>query len=132
MKRRIFTLEEAIALLPWLESKLQELDPIRGGLDRLQEQLSDLFRQSRSNGKTRIEAEIHQAQKEMDEARSKVAEIVQEINDNGIIVRDANIGLVDFPALRDQTEVFLCWVRGEGSIGYWHGANEGYMSRKPL
>ena len=132
MRRRIFTLEEATALLPWLESKLRELDPIRGELDRLQKQLSALSQQSRSNGKARIEAEIHQVQKEVEEARSKVAEVVQEINDKGIIVRDANIGLVDFPALRSQTEVFLCWVRGEDPIGYWHGTNEGYMSRKPL
>ena len=42
------------------------------------------------------------------------------------------MGLVDFPAVRQDQEVFLCWVRGEDVIQYWHGTNEGYASRKAL
>jgi hypothetical protein len=51
----------------------------------------------------------------------------------GVIVKDADRGLVDFPALRESgEEVLLCWQVGEDEIGYWHGLEEGFAGRKPL
>ena len=132
MNKSIFTLEEASSLLPWLESKFQEMDPVREEQGRLQAELSSLFRRSRGNGKAGVETVISKAQKALDAARSRESEAVQEISDRGIIVRDVNMGLVDFPAVRQDKEVFLCWVRGEDAIEYWHGTNEGYASRKAL
>ncbi len=132
MNKSIFTLEEASGLLPWLEAKFQEMDPVREEQGRLQAELLSLFRQSRGNGKAGVETAISEAQKSLDAARSRESEAVQEISDRGIIVRDVNMGLVDFPAEREGQEVFLCWVRGEEAIQYWHGTNEGYASRKAL
>lgn len=130
--RRIFTLEEATALLPWVEEKLRDLDPIRDTLDEIKARFSTLSQESRGNGKQSIGAEVLQAQKELEEATSKFTEIIEAVNQRGIVVRDARVGLIDFLALRDQEEIFMCWVRGEESIRYWHGTNEGYASRKPL
>ena len=50
----------------------------------------------------------------------------------GVLVKDLDRGLVDFPALRDGEEVLLCWQVGEGEIAYWHGLEEGFAGRKPL
>jgi hypothetical protein len=51
----------------------------------------------------------------------------------GVIVKDADRGLVDFPALRESgEEVLLCWQVGEDEIAYWHGLEEGFAGRKPL
>ena len=91
-----------------------------------------LFRQSRHNGEASMEVEISKAQEDIEAVRSRMREMVGEINSQGIIVRDADRGLVDFPALREGREVFLCWLRGEESIQFWHGTDEGYASRKPL
>ena len=132
MNKNIFTLEEASGLLPLLESKFQEMDPVREEQGRLQAELSSLFRRSRGNGKAGVETAVSEAQKALDAARSRESEAVQEISDRGIIVRDVNMGLVDFPAVRQDQEVFLCWVRGEDAIEYWHGTDEGYASRKAL
>jgi len=130
--RRIFTLEEATALLPWVEERLRNLDPIRNALDEIKARFSTLSQESRGNGNVSIGAEVLQVQKELEEATSKFTEVIEEINQKGIVLRDARAGLIDFLALRDQEEIFMCCLRGEESIRYWHGTNEGYSSRKPL
>ena len=57
---------------------------------------------------------------------------VQEIFDKGIIVRDVDRGLVDFPTQREGREVFLCWVGGEETIDFWHETDRGFAHRQPL
>ncbi len=51
----------------------------------------------------------------------------------GIVLRDLNRGLIDFPTLRDGREVYLCWVEAEeDEIGFWHDLDAGYPGRQPL
>ena len=50
---------------------------------------------------------------------------VNELEDLGVRVRDIDMGLIDFPAIRFGNTVFLCWRYGESDIEFWHGANEG-------
>lgn len=64
-----------------------------------------------------------------------VEEIVEEgrrLEESGIVVRDLRKGLIDFPALLEGREVFLCWLKGEERIGFFHEADAGFASRKPL
>jgi hypothetical protein len=49
-----------------------------------------------------------------------------------IVLRDLERGLVDFPALRDGQEIYLCWEEGEDEIAYWHDQDSGYAGRQPL
>ena len=49
-----------------------------------------------------------------------------------VVLRDLDRGLVDFPAIRDEREVYLCWVEGEEEIGYWHDLEAGFAGREPL
>jgi len=49
-----------------------------------------------------------------------------------IVVRDLERGLVDFPALIDGREVYLCWLLDEPAIGHWHGVEAGFAGRRPL
>jgi hypothetical protein len=50
----------------------------------------------------------------------------------GIVLRDAETGLIDFPSRRDDREVFLCWRLGEKQVEYWHGPESGFAGRRPL
>jgi hypothetical protein len=59
-------------------------------------------------------------------------ELLEDLEKRSIIVRDLERGLVDFPALRDGREVFLCWEEGEPDIAYWHDLDAGYAGRQPL
>ena len=52
--------------------------------------------------------------------------------DRGILLRDADTGLVDFPAERDGERVFLCWRLGEDRIAWYHGEEAGFSGRRPL
>ena len=132
MANRIFTLEEADNLIPWLESKFQDLSAAREEEGRLQMSTTTLMRQSRSNGGSGMEGEIVSAQKAVDEATARTSGLIKEITDQGILIRNVDIGLVDFLSVRGGREVFLCWIRGEAAISYWHSTREGYGSRKPL
>jgi hypothetical protein len=47
-------------------------------------------------------------------------------------LRDLDRGLVDFPAIRDGREVYLCWIEGEPDIDFWHDLDAGYAGRQEL
>jgi hypothetical protein len=57
---------------------------------------------------------------------------VAELQGLDIVVRDVERGLVDFPALRDGDEVYLCWLVDEPEVGHWHGIDSGFAGRRPL
>ncbi len=58
--------------------------------------------------------------------------LVHQILDTGVLIKDVNIGLLDFPALRNGHEVYLCWQYGEGDIAFWHEIEAGYAGRQPI
>jgi hypothetical protein len=57
---------------------------------------------------------------------------IAELQAADIVVRDVVRGLVDFPALRDGHEIYLCWQEGEPEIGFWHEPDSGFAGRRPL
>src|SRR4051794_12983569 len=56
----------------------------------------------------------------------------EKLEELDLLVRDLETGLIDFPALRDGREVYLCWQVDEPEIGHWHTSETGYLSRRPL
>ena len=132
MMNRYYTLEEAIARLPWLEEKFSKMVPVRDELAVQQEQWIALLRRRRNNGHSSSEEEISRSQREVNRLTRDLQGQLKEITDEGILVRDVGRGLVDFPSLRDGREVHLCWLRGEPTIAYWHETNAGFPGRQPL
>jgi len=61
-----------------------------------------------------------------------MGEVLDQIGRLGVIVKDADEGLLDFPHLREDREVFLCWKKGEKEVKFWHELNAGYKGRQPL
>jgi hypothetical protein len=57
---------------------------------------------------------------------------VEYLAERGILLRDPDTGLIDFPAERDGEQVLLCWRLGEDDVGYYHGMRSGFSGRKPL
>ena len=125
-------MEEANSALPWLEEMLAHMVPLRGRLETQQIELLSLMQHRSGNGATSHDQEIGEAEKTQDNLARQLRQDLQEITDRGIIVRDIVRGLVDFPSDREGQTIFLCWLRGEPQIDYWHGTNEGFGSRKPL
>ena len=50
----------------------------------------------------------------------------------GIVLRDLDSGLIDFPSVRDGREIYLCWIDGEDDIEFWHDLDAGFAGRQPL
>jgi hypothetical protein len=77
-------------------------------------------------------AELARQKAESDQATRQLQEAVGKIQEIGCVVKDLDLGLVDFPSLLKGEEVYLCWKLGEERVGYWHGMEEGFAGRKPL
>ena len=132
MERRQFTLDEANALVPWLEETFQRLANMRQEQTDAQSRLDELLEHRGSNGSSSSNEAMQQAQGNVDRLARLMEEGFQDILAEGIIVRDVATGLVDFPSQRDGREVFLCWIRGEERIDFWHETNRGFAHRQPL
>ena len=132
MTPRHFTLEEANAMLPWLAETFSALMPIREELVQEQEQLLVMMRAGRGNGSSSHGMEITELQRKVDRLTEDLQRVAREISQRGIIVRDIGRWLVDFPSLREGREIYLCWVRGELEIGFWHETDTGFSNRQPI
>lgn len=132
MRERHFTLEEANDLLPWLEERFAAMMPVRDELVERQEHLLTLLRHRRSNGHSSKETEHSETQQSVERLTQQLQDQVREIVQRGILVRDVGRGLVDFPSVRAGQEVYLCWLRGEPEIAFWHETNRGFDHRQPL
>lgn len=70
--------------------------------------------------------------RQVGEAFLEVRRLLGALQEADIVVRDIDRGLIDFPAIRDSEEVYLCWELGEDAIAYWHDIETGYRGRQPL
>ena len=121
-----FTPQEASKLLPDIKIKLREIIERKRLADSLKSEVEHL---------RLIGFEVTESKRKLRELDIVVKELMQkmaELEDLGIIIRDIESGLVDFPADKFGDKVFLCWKYGEPEIEYWHGANEGFSRRKSL
>ena len=67
-------------------------------------------------------------------ARTGSVEVTTDIASvhTGCIIKDLDVGLLDFPSVIDNEEVYLCWKLGEDRIRFYHRQDEGFAGRKPL
>ncbi|HSW45591.1 MAG TPA: DUF2203 domain-containing protein [Phycisphaerae bacterium] len=65
-------------------------------------------------------------------ATDRLAELREELEEVGCELKDFETGLVDFPSIRDEREVRLCWRLGDGDVAFWHEVSAGFAGRKPL
>ncbi len=130
---RLFTMEEATALLPRLRSVLPSLQELQRQLDVIAGARQDIGRIAGGNGSPRDDV-LGQAgpRGRARELRERLDAGLEEIASLGCAVKDLGRGLVDFPTLRDGVVVYLCWQLGEERIAFWHGLEAGFGGRQPL
>jgi hypothetical protein len=100
-----FTPQQANAVLPEVEETVKKVIAIRQGSETVPEA-------------------------EMTESMVKLEREMQKLEDLGCVLKDLNQGLVDFPAVRLGTRVWLCWKLGERSVIFWHGLQDGFAGRQ--
>ncbi len=128
---RFFTVEEANLELHRLRQWLPRLQARRRRLDVVQHKLGELTLKAAANGNL-LEEEVHSTQREAKRLTEEFDKLIAKIKDLGCELKDIEQGLVDFPALREGREVYLCWRLGEEEIAFWHELDAGFGGRQPL
>jgi hypothetical protein len=132
MVERHFTPEEANALLEQVRPVAESLVAHRRAFTVAAARRARLTQRISGNGGDFDPQEPSELDEQLQREAAAVAGAVEELQALGVLVKDLDRGLVDFPALRDGEEVLLCWQVGEGEVAYWHGLEEGFAGRKPL
>jgi len=122
---RYFTLQEANIALETIRPLMDEAQAIRQKILDVQPEAWSAVEKSIGNGGNRTLSRVVQDFEKLDV-------LVHRILDTGVLIKDINIGLLDFPAFKDGREVYLCWQYGEGDIAFWHEIDAGYAGRQPI
>lgn len=130
---KLFSPEKANALIPkvaplveelWrkrrdLAIRLLESDPVMRGIEQAQHSRMATPRSPFTPGR-------------FSEQKAEIVRIMNRIEAYGCIVKDIDLGLLDFPSMKGGRPIYLCWKAGEVRIEHWHGMDEGFPDRKPL
>jgi hypothetical protein len=133
MADRYFSRREAESLLPMIGEYLDEARKHKEAVDGLEEEITrETSRIMLVGGCIPPYSKISKVKNEHALVTARLEAVVEKIQDTGCLVKDLDVGLVDFPTLRGGEEVYLCWKLGEERITFWHGTEEGFAGRKPL
>lgn len=117
-----FTVEEANAALPDLRERVARIRSARQEI---------LAASGRIGKRVAADGGGHDG-REYWEALAVLKAEVEHLSARGIVLRDPESGLLDFPAELSGRRVFLCWRLGEDHVGYWHEVDAGFLGRRPL
>jgi hypothetical protein len=130
---RHFTLDEATALLPEVGRLIREAVNSKDRLQSAEAWLHDLAQRIMMSGGVNVDTSLVESWKNQRESsESALKGALEQIEEIGVLVKDLDVGLVDFPTLYRGEEVYLCWRMDEDGIEYWHGVHEGFAGRKEI
>ena len=121
----IFSLGEANQALEIVRPLMDDIQAIRQNIIAKQPEAWPAVEKSAGNGGNRALSQLVLEFEKLDA-------LIHKIQDLGVLIKDINTGLLDFPALRAGREVYLCWKHGEGEIAFWHEVEAGFAGRRPI
>jgi len=122
-EERVYSVDEANAMLPGLRERLARIREARQVLLRSAELVKE--RVATDGGGAAGGRDYWQAQSTL---RAEIERLAEE----NVVLRDAETGLVDFPGELDGRRVWLCWLPGEDRVAHWHELDTGFIGRRPL
>ncbi len=122
MSTKLYTVEEANGLLPYLAPTLVELREKSEEAVRIRERVEQA---AQTNG-----GSPHRER--WSRTLARVTELIERLQEWEVELRDVATGLVDFPARVDGQDAWLCWRLGEPDVAYWHPRDTGFSDRRPL
>lgn len=127
MMERYFTLQEANALIPWVHEKLTAGSQAKHFMLAYmkKQRKKGMFKNFPYPDNAPVPPDYYKALKIL-------YNNLNDVSNAGIIIRDMDTGLIDFPCLVDGRTVLLCWRFGEEKIHYWHEEDTGFAGRQPL
>ena len=123
--KRYFTLDQArhalVEIRPWMD----EIQTIRADIMERQPEIWPAIERSAGNGGNAALSKLVRDFERLDD-------LLHRIQAAGVLVKDLTTGLLDFPALREDQEVYLCWKYGEADIQFWHEIEAGFAGRQKI
>jgi hypothetical protein len=123
---RLFTPEDANKILPDIIRRFDTILIQKKHIVELQDELQRLVESG-----TSFEPFIKKKQT-LNVAVSNLYKAIEQLENTGVLIKSVDEGLLDFPSMRFDEEVWLCWKAGETEVKFWHSKQEGFMGRKPL
>jgi hypothetical protein len=132
MVDRSFTPDEANALLPAVRPLVERMVEAKRALDAAQAEADEVSTRIAGNGGGLPPARLAEVDAVLNRRAAELARALDEVQALGVVVKDLDAGLVDFPSVRDGEEVLLCWLLGEDEVAFWHGYDDGFAGRQPI
>jgi hypothetical protein len=128
---KMFTIAEANQLLPQLTLSIQNLQKKRNELMSLEVEIDalEIISEVNESGSTK---ELAAKVEEYTHSVNHFYELIDKIHETGCLLKDVDMGLIDFYSLHKGRVVHLCWKLGEAQVSHWHDVGSGYASREPL
>jgi hypothetical protein len=123
----VFSPEKANALIPILTPLIETLWAKRRELAIRLLASDPALAQGREDGALQA-----RGGDEVGTLKGDIVRLIERIEAYGCLMKDLDLGLVDFPALRAGRPMYLCWKAGESELAHWHWTDEGFPHRKPL
>jgi hypothetical protein len=111
---------------------VERLVDVKRAFDAAQERSDEVGRRIAGNGGALPPAELGELHAEVARLAEELAAALDDLDELGILVKDLDTGLVDFPSELDGEPVLLCWRLGEDEIAWYHGHDDGFAGRRPL
>ena len=128
-----FTLPEAQGLIPEVSRRLREAVALKAEFEEAEGALRSSTERIMGMGGMTVDREnLREVKLRRDSAAARLPKAIERVQQMGCLVKDLDIGLVDFPTLFRGAEVYLCWRFGEPAIRFWHGVDEGFAKRKAI
>jgi len=122
---RLFTLEQANQLLQTLRPLVDQLIATRDQIVTIRPELDSGVQKALGNGASKATGDLLKLFR-------KIERLINQVHSYGVLLKDVDQGLLDFPSELEGRVVFLCWKHGEPSVSHWHDLDAGFGGRKPL
>jgi hypothetical protein len=120
-----FTLAGANAALQIIRPLMEKIRVVRKKILEQKPEVWPVIEKAAGNGGSKAASLLMEDFEQLDQ-------YVHQIQETGAILKDINLGLLDFSAWREDHEVYLCWKYGEQDIEYWHEIGDGFAGRRPI
>ena len=127
---RLFTRDEALALLPTVRQLLTEIQDAKRDLEARSAELDRLLGLTSGNG--HLAADVASTRQGVRTTAERLESLINELDGLGVELKGIEDGLCDFPSEREGRVVLLCYRLGEDTIAWWHELDTGFPGRQPL
>ena len=128
-----FTLVEAQSLIPQLDRLVRDAVQAKSEYQAAERVIQEFTERVMMMGGIAVNRDkAVESRSRRDAAAAQLRASIEQVQELGCVIKDLDIGLIDFPTLFRGVEVYLCWKLGESGIEFWHSVDEGFSGRKPI